>query len=311
MPYRRKNKGINTRFYRTYGFTRAYWNKLKAGNPKLRLKKPAGRSRSLRRQRYTPKFKIYKTVSTRPPMMKLEPWRCRVNHDVNLLMPFTPFVMGAYTTDSASSPADECKTHLYINSHKDPDLQPRSQPLPTNVRRMYAMYKKSRVYGAKITVYFEGVSNNENDKFLAVCYRQPSNEQNPDDDPLAGYYTSATAVGHALQSTDFISKRLIQGTGQIGQSAGQHVWNIGYVSCSKLEMESLGNMEDEDYSGEWQADGTYTVPDKLVGLRFRLLSLRSSGFVDTTQIIMRVKIRMYAQWWDRRQGRFAIGDSDP
>lgn len=244
--------------------------------------------------------------------MRHDPWRARSIHKVVLEGKFTPFVAGAFTTDySETVTADNyCRSVYYLNRIYDSDGRQNTQNLATNIPRMASRYQNVRVTGATVTMKMTGATRQDyRDHYTIICYRVPSKEQNTVDDPLAFKITDAQDVNNILARKDVVAKKEFFTNGFGGGNAitiHSNTWRIGYIDMTKLEMQRMRDMDDNDFScgvswmPEFPAPG-FGGPVRHLGIRFRALSMLPGGFDATSpQLTYKLHITYHAEWYNRR-----------
>lgn len=180
-----------------------------------------------------------------------------------------------------------------INVLRDPQVATENQVYPENFVNMARMYEKYLVHGVKITCYFNGQSNNENDRFISIFYSSDSGTVS---------YGPGTTVGvnAVLQEKGIRRWKLYDAS---HYTPGHNVQKAGTWGCARASKDPNYYTERAQYAGEVAADGTVVAdPVKKVYVHHQILSPQNGGFVgggDQT-LFIRYKLEFDVEWYDRR-----------
>lgn len=229
----------------------------------------------------------------RPIRFGFIPNRIRTIHKnvVDLNIGFT--TIGDFTNNVITNTT----IHLHPNVLRDPDAVVTSQIFPRNFVEMASLYGRYRVNGVKISLYYSGLTNNENDKFLSCCY---TGSHKDNTDPYLNTITDLQAASGFLQEPR-IRKKMIAGSGTTGQN--RDAWHkLGYFSMTQLEGTRRVHMDDTDYSGSvTSAGGLGTDPAKKPNIFVRILSPRQAGAASARAYTVKAFITFYVEWFDKRE----------
>lgn len=173
------------------------------------------------------------------------------------------------------------------------------QPYPENFVLMSSLYRRYRVNAIEVTISMSGLTNNENDKFWLCVYTTPDRVGAVDPYPVGTIADRATR--DAFLQEPQIRRRLIASSGTTGNRM-DGFFKAGRFSLSMGERERRGDMDDDQYSGQVNADGTaVSDPTKSPNLWFRIVSQNAGGFPDAEAYSLNLSIKSHVEWYDRRK----------
>lgn len=195
---------------------------------------------------------------------------------------------------STAQPFYKIATSFAINRLRDPETDVASQVFPENFVAMAAMYKKYLVHGCQITCYYNGMSNNDNDRFISVFI--PS-------DSASGFYVplNEIQVNAMLQEKRMRRRKMYDAS---HYTPGGNVHDGGTFACARTVKDPNYYVERAIYEGAVNADGSvFSDPTKTVFVHHEIVSPQSGGFVagGNQTLYLRYKLVFDVEWFDRRQ----------
>lgn len=184
------------------------------------------------------------------------------------------------------------------------------QPYPENFVLMASLYRRYRVNAIEVTISMAGLTNNENDKFWLCLYTTPD-RVGAVDPYNSGIVTDRSTRDAFLQEPN-VRRRLIASSGTTGNRM-DGFFRAGRFSLAMAERERRADLDDNQYSGEVNANGTIVSdPVRSPNLWMRIVSQNSAGFPDVQNYSLNVHIKSHVEWYDRRKSLEADqGEVDP
>lgn len=198
------------------------------------------------------------------------------------------------TTLSTTQPFYKLVESFGINRLRDPQITTQPQVYPENFVAMAGLYQKYLVHGCTITAYFNGLSNNDNDRFISIFI--PS-------DSAGGYYTPPDALGvnAALQEKRVRRRKMMDAS---SYTKGHTIHFGGTFACARTRKDPNYYRDRDEYEGSVNANGTVVAdPVRTVWVHHEVLSPQNGGFVagGNQVLYMRYKLDFDVEWYDRRQ----------
>lgn len=196
------------------------------------------------------------------------------------------------------------------NLLRDPDQQAQKQPYPENFVTMAGLYRSYRVNAVKVHMSYHGLTNNENAKFWSVVYTSSA------DDGIADPFPAANVASRSQRDAFLqhvgIRKKMIASSGTTG-GRRDNVHRVGLYSMPGIEEKRRIDMDDVDYAGHVNANGTTAGdPNVQPNLWISAVAPNYGGFVTADTYDIAVTCVFYVEWYDRRETLEGDqGETDP
>lgn len=221
---------------------------------------------------------------------------------VRVRMRMINYISDNYQNDAISSTHSSDMCTFIINRLRDPQAVQSKQVFPENFVNMARMYKKYLVHGVKVTVYYAGISINENARFISIFYTSAA--------PAPEYNATGDHEVNAILQEKNVRRRTL-----VGPTNGEmrHVMHkAGYFACARSIRDPNYYANREDYAGVVGADGTVqSDPAISIYLHHQNLSTEQGGFPGADPMFLRYKLEFDVEWYDRRLTVEGNADEDP
>ena len=260
-----------------------------------------GSTRPRKRGRIVPDSLIRKVIRSRKPARRRRMRRPRIGRSVRVglnQMPRMFVKMQNCFHKSVSATATNYQglaLSLDMLNLQDPDSGTASLPFAQNFKEYALLYEKYKVHGVKVTAYFNGLTNNENDKFISTFYAEPPalDGSTPSDPYTLG---SLNNVSSFLQQRG-IRKKTILGSGA-NKSLSNTIHNGGYWSAKRIMTQGLDTYES---AGVVNSDGTAAADPEAKPTIYHKIVCPVDGWATSDTYVVRYKVTFYVEWFSRRR----------
>lgn len=185
---------------------------------------------------------------------------------------------------------------------RDPDSTVQNQPYPEKFIELCRLYSRYRVFGVRVRFVFHDIPSTQKSRFWSTVFSTSTK------DGAFDPYLSVTSreTRDSYIQNPMIRKKYMVGNG-INNQPRVVVHNVGYFNIGNIEEMRRIDMDDDEFSGHVNTDGTeISPPTRTPKIWYALCQpyyeplTGSPGFDDAMTVSMRIELTFDCEWFDRR-----------